>query len=105
MKNDKEKISLTDDIKMLASSMQQLTCDAYDAYKPLVDDIVQSNNKDMQEIEHILDGLLGFAYDDKILLLYKKLCRHYFYIDPQSTAYYIESYQEMWDSEDAKEGK
>ena len=40
-----------------------------------------------------------FCYDEKILLLYKKLCRYYWDIDPYATAFYINLYREMWDNE------
>jgi hypothetical protein len=30
--------------------------------------------------------------------LYRRLCRHYFAIDPAATAFYIHTYREMWDS-------
>jgi hypothetical protein len=33
------------------------------------------------------------------LLLYKKLCRHYYAIDPAASAAYVHAYREMWDSE------
>ncbi len=35
-----------------------------------------------------LDGLLDFCFDPEALLLYRKLCRYYFTIDPVATAFY-----------------
>ena len=71
-------------------------------YVPEVKSIVDGNSKDIRRIEHALDTLLDVAFDDDILMLFKKLCRHYYYIDPQATANYIYGYRDMWgeDSED-----
>jgi hypothetical protein len=32
-------------------------------------------------------------------MLYKKLCRYYYNIDPQATVEYVNAYRDMWDSE------
>ena len=42
---------------------------------------------------------------EPILQLYKKLCRHYYYINPAATADYVNIYREMWDSEENEEQK
>ena len=68
-------------------------------YAPIVDAIVRNHVRDARHIERTLDGLLGFCFDPKALLLYKKLCRHYFTIDPAATAFYVRAYREMWDSD------
>jgi len=47
----------------------------------------------------LLDGILDFCFDADMLLLYKKLCRYYFNIDPVATVSYINFYREMWDSD------
>ena len=44
--------------------------------------------------------MLDFAYNEKILALYRKLCRYYFDINPQATAEYIQSYKEMYDEDE-----
>ena len=36
-----------------------------------------------REIETIMDGLLDFCDDEKFLGLYKELCRHVYYQNPQ----------------------
>lgn len=35
-----------------------------------------------------------------MLLNYKRLCRHYFTINPQATVDYVHAYREMWDMAD-----
>src|SRR5262249_28656201 len=66
---------------------------------PIVEGILRSRSRDPQHIEHTLDGLLDFCSDPEILLIYKKRCRHYDFIDPTAAAFYFHAYREMWDSE------
>lgn len=66
---------------------------------------MRSRSRDTRHIEHTLDGLLGFCGYDPALLLYKKLCRHYWDIDPAATASYINAYRNMWDSEETAENE
>lgn len=50
-------------------------------------------------LSHLLDYLLDFACDEKILGLYKKVCRRYLYVYPGCIKFYIEAYREMWEDE------
>ena len=99
---------MTDDdamqaIHTLARSMRDLQQQAAQQYLPVVDDILRTRSRDTHHIEHTLDGLLDFC-GQPVLQLYKKLCRHYWDIDPAATAYYVNAYREYWDS-DAQEGQ
>ena len=47
------------------------------------------------ELSHLLDYLLDFACDEKILVLYKKVCRRYLYTYPDCIKFYVEAYREM----------
>jgi hypothetical protein len=87
-------------IRTLAGSMRDLQRQAAQAYLPVVDDILRTRSRDTQHIEHTLDGLLDFCGHEPVLQLYKKLCRHYWDIDPAATAYYINAYREYWDSDE-----
>jgi hypothetical protein len=44
--------------------------------------------------------MLNFCFDDGMLVLYKKLCRYYFDIDPKATVSYVHAYREMWDEQE-----
>ena len=83
----------------LAESLSGFARRAVAEYAPIVDSIVRTRSTDIPHIEHTLDGLLGFCFDPEALLLYKKLWRHYDFIDPAITAYNVHTYREMWDSE------
>ncbi len=86
-------------ISGLAEKLQALNRKAVRAYTPVVETILSSRSHDACHIEHTLDGLLDFCGHEPALQLYKKLCRHYFSINPVATAEYVHAYREMWDSE------
>jgi hypothetical protein len=71
-------------------------------FTPIVETILRTRCRDVRHIEHTLDYLLDFACHPAGLLLYRRLCRHYWDIDPAATAAYIQSYREMWDSQDTE---
>jgi hypothetical protein len=85
-------------IDELAASLVSLTQQAVAEYAPLVETIVSERSQDVQHIERLLDGLLDFCFEPAALLLYKKLCRHYYAIDPADAAWYVNAYREMWDA-------
>jgi len=87
----------TKHIKEIASRFSLLTKQAREEYKPLVYNIIDNNLKEDNEIQRILDGILDFCYDEKMLLLYRKLCKYYYDINPVVTIEYIGFYREMYD--------
>ena len=91
-----------DGFKELAESIQQNTQQAYEIYKEEVDRIDKDNVQNINEIERQLDYLLTYCADEKMLLLFKKLCRHYFNIDPEGTAEYVAIYRNMWEDDNQK---
>ena len=92
--------ALCESIASIASRMLELQLQAAQQYKPLVDAILKSRSQDVKQIEHTLDGLLDFCGYAPVLQLYKRLCRHYWDIDPAATAFYIDAYRRHWDSEE-----
>jgi len=87
-------------IKGFAESLNALNQQAVREYAPMVESILRSRSRDTRHIEHTLDGLLGFCGHEPALVLFKKLCRHYWEIDPIATARQIHAYREFWDSAD-----
>ena len=87
-------------ILALARSMGELQQKAAREYKPVVDDILRTGSQDVRHIEHTLDRLLDFCGYEPVLRMYKKLCRHYWDIDPAATAYYVSAYREHWDGDE-----
>jgi hypothetical protein len=90
-------------IKNLAATCDRLTRKAELLYAEAVNAVIEGQSRDSRSIERLLDGLLDFCFDAAILLLYRKLCRYYFGIDPNATVGYVNAYREMWDSEESEE--
>lgn len=93
---------LVKSIGEIAKKLNQLARQAEQQYTLEVEAILKAQSRDPQRIEHTLDGMLDFCFDPSMLILYKKLCRYYFKIDPEATAFYVYAYRDMWDE---KEGK
>jgi len=87
-------------IREIAESLQSLNQQAVREYTPIVESILRSRSRDTSHIEHTLDGLLSFCGYEPALALFKKLCRHYWELDPVATASHIYAYRDMWDSEE-----
>ena len=96
---------MIEQIKQLIESRKQLAEQAREQYEPLVQHLITANNRNSQNIEHTLDGLLDFCFDEQMLLLYRKLCRHLYSFNPEAADYYVNAYREMWDEEGDKFGK
>lgn len=86
-------------VSHIARLQKQAVRLAIEIYEPEINDMINSKSNDINRIDHILDALLDFAFDDKVLFLYRKLCRHCLYLNPALTKFYIDSYREIWDRE------
>lgn len=64
-------------IYQIAERIVQLHRKAYEVYLPLVEDVC-SRIASEDELSHLLEYLLDFACDEKILGLYKRVCREIF---------------------------
>lgn len=91
---------MTDNLHQLAGQMVALFRQAVPLANAEVGAIIQSGEQDTQRIEHQLDHMLGFCCDPDMLLVFKRLCRYYYDIDPVATAEYVNAYREMWDMPD-----
>ena len=89
-------------ISGLAKQILSLTDMALPEYKNITDDIICGQIKEITEIEHTLDNMLTFCFDDRILLLYKKVLRHIYNDDPDTVHFYIEAYYNMYKEEKPK---
>jgi hypothetical protein len=88
---------LVKSIGKLAKVRDQLAQQAGQQYGPEVEDILRTQCRDANRIESLLDGMLDFCFDQAMLRLYKKLCRHYFTVNREATVSYVNAYREMWD--------
>jgi hypothetical protein len=87
-------------LKKTIAEMQTLRVKAIETLTPSVQALVRSGSRDVQRIEHTLDQLLDLACLPEGLALFKTLCRHYWPLDPQATASYVNAYREMWEADD-----
>ena len=99
MKKNEENIDqqvekLVKDLEPLIQQMERIYDDAVIAYTPLVDELC-SRKATENEVEWMLDWLLMYAGDE----LYKKVCRTYWEIYPESIAFYIIEYRKEYDPE------
>lgn len=73
-----------------------------------IENIIENNIKDdiyiQRKLDELLDVLLFYENDDT-LLVFRKLCKYYFSINPQATVPYINFYKEQNDPEEVKFGK
>jgi hypothetical protein len=86
-------------IQNLAQQLKTLANQAIPLYTQKVEDIINNKIQDHNHIELTFDYLLDYCYDDEMLLLYKKLARYYFKINPVGTANYINYYRERYEDE------
>jgi hypothetical protein len=90
---------MTGNINHLAKQIKELHKQAYDIYLPEVDFLINNAITDDNAIECLLDRIFDFCSDEKMLALFKKLCRYYFTLNPQATTTHIDFYRKMWDNE------
>jgi hypothetical protein len=88
---------LVNSISKLAEVHQNLGKQAFVAYKVEVENIIRSKTTDQNQIEHLLDGMLSFCFDEEVLQLYKQLCRYFYAINPAITVYHVYAYRDRWD--------
>ncbi len=91
--------NLVQSIGELARGVQKLAREAAQQYSAEVEAIMKAQSRDSRHIERCLDRMLDFCFDDGMLVLYKKLCRYYFAIDPEATVSYVYAYREMWEEQ------
>ncbi len=90
---------LMDSFKALHELQQQAVMVNMPYLKSEVAFIIENEIEEENKVGRVLDQLVELAFDDDILLLMKKLCRYYLYKNPETTAFYINEYREMWDNE------
>ncbi len=98
--NDDIDKGFAQEIGGMIKQIQELTKEAVALVEPEVKYIIRNNVTDSKQIESLLDRLLDYAgMDDIALLLFRRICRHYYFINPKATATYVYAYRDMYDSE------
>ena len=97
-KDEQQLDDMVNHLEPLIQQMKHIHDMAVVAYTPLVDDLC-SRKATQNEVGWMLDWLLMYAGDERMLLLYKRVCRAYWQIYPDSIAFYIMEYRKEYDSE------
>ncbi len=95
--------SIPDSIVQLAAEIDATHQQAVREYAPLVEAILSTRSQDKRQIEQTLDGLLSFCGFAPALDLCRRLCRHYWDIDPAATASYVDAYRTTWDADEERQ--
>lgn len=93
-------MSSDDNFQLMGQQLTALFRQAVPLANAEVDAIIQRGERDSARIDHQLDDMLSFCCDPDMLLVFKRLCRYYFTIDPVATGGHIDAYREMWDAPD-----
>ena len=83
---------LLEDIGAIAQQISGMYDQAVAVYTPLVNSIC-SRKATSNEVEHLLDWMFGLVGDERMLLLFKRVCRAYWQTYPESIASYIMEYR------------
>ena len=94
---------IPESIAQLAAEIAAINEQAVREYAPLVEAILSTRSQDKRQIEQTLDGLLSFCGFAPAPELYRRLCRHYWDIDPAATASYVDAYRTTWDADEERE--
>ena len=98
-KQNKEK--LEDKITKLAETLAGIQERAVIEYTPLVNDIC-NRKATKDEVDNLLTWIFDFVGNEKMLLLFKKVCRTYLYTYPEVVGFYIMEYRKEYDRESLK---
>lgn len=104
MTDDQEHEEIYQVFRQFAERQSQLARMAKAQYEPMVDSIIRKKITDVKKIQFVLDGVLDFCFDEEMLVIFKRLCRYYYPLDPEAVGFYVRLYLEMWeeDSDDAR---
>lgn len=86
-------------IFQLAESIVDIRNEALLFYAPLVDDVCCRKATE-NEIEQLLSFMLDFVEDERMLVLFKKVCRTYFYTYPEVVGFYVMECLRILDEDD-----
>ena len=97
-KEDPQIDDLVEHLKPLVEQMKHIHDMAVVAYTPLTNDLC-NKNATQNEVEWMLDWLLMYAGDERMLQLYKQVCRTFWKTYPDSIAFYVMEYRKEYDPE------
>lgn len=82
-------------IEELARELTQIRERAAIEYASIVEEFCARKQASENEVGRMLDYLFEFADDERILLMYKKVCRRFVYEYPETISFYIMEYKKI----------
>ncbi len=96
---------LDEKMKSLFSSVFELHKQRITLMSQEIKGIIKNKITDIPRIEDALDYLFDLLEYNDALLLYRKLCKYYYDINPQATIRYINYYKKEYDPKGIKFGR
>ena len=84
------------DINAIVERIQEASELSYNYYKPLVESIIAEKASE-KEVEYLLDYMLDACHDERMLNLFKKVCRRYYNLYPEMIVSEILAYKEWYE--------
>ena len=94
---------MIDGVKRAIEEFQSSVDVAYSQFAIFVGDVISGRITNIYTIEHTMDYMIGFGFDDRIEVLYKKLCRFLYPKYPQMIVNHVKGYLETNREEDMAE--
>ena len=91
------------DVSRIAEQINALAEQAYYVYKVPVEQLCRNRDATLNDVEWMLDHLLDFCGYEKVLTLYKQVCRTFVYRYPECIEDYIKLYFEFYEPEKLKD--
>ena len=74
-------------------------------YQDFTYNVENGRINDINTIERELDYMLSFCFDERVLVLYKRVLRKIYYTHPDIVKSYIDSYLDMYENDDDDDDK
>ena len=94
---------MIDGVKRAIEEFQSSVDVAYSQFAIFVGDVISGRITNIYTIAHTMDYMIGFGFDDRIEVLYKKLCRFLYPKYPQMIVNHVKGYLETNREEDMAE--
>jgi hypothetical protein len=105
MMKETDYADLVKDIGEIVKGFSGLADIALPEYKRFADDVVSERITNINEIEYRLDFMLDFCFDNRVLLLYKKVLRHLYHTYPDTVKSYVDAYYDMYGADETNNQK
>ncbi|MCL2026743.1 MAG: hypothetical protein FWG92_08070 [Leptospirales bacterium] len=91
-----------DNIFNLAEQITGLADRVFPYYKAFAEEVTSDCITDINVIERELDYILSYCFDERILLLYKKILKKIYKQYPSVVKFYVDAYYDMFESDEGK---